>query len=146
MKMKMSSLFQLAIQSLVEGKLVDNAIFSNSFIKVLLPKIVEIQDLLVAYVGTTKERISKNAMENVSQGVKFVEQNVNMTNAWQRMTQPVLRCLLTKIYMERYCLRIVMDIAFPQAKNAMANVEKHNVGNLPQENVSIPNLKDQINL
>ena len=112
----------------------------------LLPKIVKIQDLLVAYVRTTKERISKNAMETVSQGVKFVEQNVNMTNAWQRMTQPVLRCLLTKIYMERYCLRIVMDIVFPQAKNAMANVEKHNVGNLPQGNVSIPNLKDQTNL
>ena len=125
--------------------MVDNTIFSNSFIKVLLPKIVEIQDLLVAYVGTTKERISKNAMETVSQGVKFVEQNVNMTNAWQRMTQPVLRCLLTKIYMERYCLRIVMDIVFPQAKNAMVNVEKHNVGNLPQANVLIPHLKDQTN-
>jgi hypothetical protein len=39
-----------------------------------------------------------------------------------------------------------MDIVFPQAKNAMDNVEKHNVGNPLQENVLIPNLKDQTNL
>jgi hypothetical protein len=41
----------------VEGKLVDKTVFSKSSIKVLLPKIVKTQDLLVAYVVTTKERI-----------------------------------------------------------------------------------------